>query len=90
MTMSEMELPIWCACGMENPAALRALNSMLARIPLEAPTGKLCPKCGKRVPVKAKDREREQRTMAGRGAAPTAYSSEVDRAFQTKPITHST
>ena len=66
MTMSEMELLIWRACGMENPAALRALNSMLARLPLEAPTGKLCPKCGKRVPVKAKDRERELRTMAGR------------------------
>jgi hypothetical protein len=66
MTMSEMELLIWQACGMENPAALRALNSMLARIPLEAPTGKLCPKCGMRVPVKAKDRERELRTMAGR------------------------
>jgi hypothetical protein len=40
MTMSAMELLIWRACGMENPAALRALNSMLARIPLEAPTGK--------------------------------------------------
>jgi hypothetical protein len=66
MTMSEMELLIWRRCGMENPAALRTLNSMLARIPLEAPTGKLCPKCGKRVPVKAKDRERELRTMAGR------------------------
>jgi hypothetical protein len=66
MTMFEMELLIWRACGMENPAALRALNSMLARIPLEAPTGKLCPKCGMRVPVKAKDRERELRTMAGR------------------------
>jgi hypothetical protein len=51
---------------MENPAALRALNSMLARIPLEAPTGKLCPKCSKRVPVKAQDRGRELRTMAGR------------------------
>lgn len=66
MTMSEMELCIWRAYGMENPAALRALNSMLARIPLEAPTGKQCPKCDKRVPVKAKDRERELRTMAGR------------------------
>ncbi len=66
MTMSQMELAIWDACGMENPAALRALSALLGRMPLEKPTGKLCPKCGKRVSVKAKDRERSLRTMAGR------------------------
>lgn len=66
MTMSQMELAIWEAHGMENPAALRALRALLDKIPLEKPTGKLCPKCGKRVPVKAKDRTRELRTMAGR------------------------
>jgi hypothetical protein len=65
MTMSQMELAVWEANGMENPAALRALNALLARIPLEAPTGKQCPKCNKRVPVKAKDRTRALRTMAG-------------------------
>jgi hypothetical protein len=66
MTMSQMELAVWEANGMENPAALRALSSLLARMPLEVPTGKRCPKCAKRIPVKAKDRDRELRTMAGR------------------------
>lgn len=65
MTMSQMELVVWKTRGMENPAALQALKAMLARLPLEKPTGKLCPKCGKRTPVKAKDRPRELRTMAG-------------------------
>jgi hypothetical protein len=65
MTMSQMELIIWKACGMENPAALRHLTALLERMPLEKPTGKLCPKCGKRTPVKVKDRERTLRTMAG-------------------------
>ena len=65
MTMSQMELVVWEANGMENPAALRALNALLARMPLEAPTGKRCPKCNKRVAVKAKDRTRSLRTMAG-------------------------
>jgi hypothetical protein len=72
-TMTETELLLWRACGMENPAALRALNSMLARIPLEAPSGTLCPTCGKRVPVKAKDRERELRTLAGHGTLTRNY-----------------
>ena len=65
MTMSEMELLVWEHYGMENPAALRALVELLSRMPLEATTGKLCPKCGKRIPVKAKDRERSLRSMAG-------------------------
>jgi len=65
MTMSQMELLVWEHYGMENPAALRALMGLLSRMPLEAPTGKLCPRCGKRTPVKAKDRERSLRSMAG-------------------------
>lgn len=65
MTMSQMELAVWEECGMESPASLRHLNALLARIPLEKPTAKLCPKCGKRTPVKAKDRARTLRTMAG-------------------------
>lgn len=65
MTMSQMELTVWEECGMESPAALRHLKALLARMPLERPTGKLCPKCGKRAPVKAKERERTLRTMAG-------------------------
>src|SRR5690242_11217901 len=65
MTMSQMELLAWEHHGMENPAALRALMALLSRMPLEAPSGKLCPKCGKRTPIKAKDRERSLRSMAG-------------------------
>jgi len=65
MTMSQMELAVWQTCGMESPAALSHLNALLDRMPLEKPTGKPCPKCGKRVPLKAKDRERTVRTMAG-------------------------
>ena len=66
MTMTQMELLIWKTCGMENPAALRHIDALLQQMPLEKPTGKPCPKCGKRTPVKAKDRERTLRTMAGR------------------------
>lgn len=65
MTMSEMELTAWDAHGMENPAALRALNALLSRVRPEKPTGKPCPKCGKRTPVKVANRERTLRTMAG-------------------------
>ena len=73
MTMSQMELLVWETCGMENPAALRHLGALLSRMPLEKPTGKLCPKCGKRAPVKAKDRERTLRTMAGSVALTRNY-----------------
>jgi hypothetical protein len=65
MTMSQMELATKRAHGMENPSALLALQTLLGRLPTEKPTGKLCPKCGKRAPVKASDRERALRTMAG-------------------------
>jgi Uncharacterised protein family (UPF0236) len=65
MTMSQMELLIWEHVGMESPAALRHLKVLLARLPMEKPTGKPCPKCGKRAGVKAKDRDRTLRTMAG-------------------------
>jgi hypothetical protein len=65
MTMSQIELLIWETCGMENPASLRHLTALLDRLSPEKPTGKLCPKCGKRVPVKVKDRQRTLRTMAG-------------------------
>jgi hypothetical protein len=65
MTMSEIELAVWKDVGMESPAALRHLKVLLTRMPLEKPTGKVCPKCGKRAPVRARDRERTIRTMAG-------------------------
>lgn len=63
MTMSEMELCIDDAFRGAN--ALAALRVFLSRMPIEAPTGKLCPTCGKRTPVKAKDRERTLRTLVG-------------------------
>jgi Uncharacterised protein family (UPF0236) len=65
MTMSQMELLVWKARGMENPAAARSLAALLARMKREQPTGKPCPKCGKRTPVKVRDRDRTLRTMAG-------------------------
>lgn len=65
MSLSEMELAVWAAYGMENAAALSALQALLSRRPLEKPTGKPCPRCGKRTPVKVKDRPRSLRTMAG-------------------------
>jgi len=65
MTMSQMELLIWEECGMENPAAARSMAALLARMRRESPTAKPCPKCGRRTPVKVRDRERTLRTMAG-------------------------
>lgn len=65
MTMSQMELLVWRARGMENPAALRLIRALLSRVKREAVSGKPCPKCRARTPVKARDRERTIRTMAG-------------------------
>lgn len=39
MTMSQKELAVWGANGIENPVALRALTALLGRLTLEAPTG---------------------------------------------------
>lgn len=64
MTMSQMELCIDEAFG-RGAYALEALKLFLSRMPLEAPTGKACPKCNKRRPVKAKDRDRTIRTLVG-------------------------
>jgi DNA-directed RNA polymerase subunit RPC12/RpoP len=77
MTMSQMELAVWEANGMENPSALGALNALLARMPLEAPTGKRCPKCNKRVAVKAKARTRLLPTMAGVRTPTLARANQV-------------
>jgi hypothetical protein len=65
MTMSQMELLVWRTCGMETAAALQHLQALLARGPKEKPTAKPCPKCGKRAPLKAKERERTVRSIAG-------------------------
>ena len=43
MTMSEMELAVRTAHGSENPTALRALEALLAAMPLETPTASSAP-----------------------------------------------
>jgi hypothetical protein len=62
MTMSDMEL---AAEKLKADAGEPALASMLARIKPERPTPKACPRCGKRTPVKARDRERTVRSLSG-------------------------
>jgi len=64
MTMSEMERCVDEHFG-AGIYAERALAALLSRRPLEKPTSRLCPKCGKRTKVKAKDRERTLRSLCG-------------------------
>jgi len=62
MTMSEMELSVEeLKVGTGEPS----IALMLSRMKPEKPTGKACPRCGKRVAVKARDRERTVRSLAG-------------------------
>jgi len=62
MTMSEMELSVEEATrGDREPS----IALMLSRMKPEKPTGKACPKCGKRIAVKARDRERTVKSLAG-------------------------
>jgi len=62
-TMSEMEL---AAEGlMKGDAGPPPIAAMLSRMKPEKPTAKACPKCGKRIPVKARDRERTVESLAG-------------------------
>ncbi len=62
MTMSEMELS---AEELKDEAGKPSLASMLSRMRPERPTAKACPRCGKRVPVKARDRERTVKSLSG-------------------------
>lgn len=62
MTLSEMELSTE---RLKRDAGEPGLASMLARLKPERPTAKACPWCGKRTPVKARDRERTVRTLSG-------------------------
>ena len=62
MTMSDMEVAVETWKTESDDAALAA---MLAKLKPEKPTAKLCPKCGKRVPVKARDRERTVKSLSG-------------------------
>ena len=62
MTMSEMELSVEAmARGHGKPSIAR----MLAQMKPEKPTAKACPRCGKRIPVKARDRERDVESLTG-------------------------
>jgi hypothetical protein len=62
MTMSEMELSVEEATrGDREPS----IALMLSRMKPEKPTAKACPRCGKRVPVKARDRERTVKSLSG-------------------------
>ncbi|HEY4882231.1 MAG TPA: UPF0236 family protein, partial [Myxococcales bacterium] len=62
MTMSEIELAVEKLKGDSGDPGIEAL---LRRMKPEKPTGKACPKCGKRIPVKARDRERTVRSLSG-------------------------
>jgi DNA-directed RNA polymerase subunit RPC12/RpoP len=62
MTMSDMELSVEeLKAGTGEPS----IALMLSRMKPEKPTAKACPKCGKRIAVKARDRERTVRSLAG-------------------------
>jgi hypothetical protein len=62
MTMSDMEIAVESWKTQSDDTALAA---MLRKLRPEKPTAKLCPKCGKRVPVKARDRERTVKSLSG-------------------------
>jgi len=64
MTMSQMELSVWRAFGTGEQAQV-ALAVLLGRLKDELPTAKPCPKCTKRVPVRAADRERTLTSLVG-------------------------
>lgn len=63
MTMSEMELA--AEEMVKRDAGPPPVAAMLSRMKPEKPTAKACPKCGKRTPVKARDRERTVKSLAG-------------------------
>src|SRR5574340_1119122 len=62
MTMSEMEI---AAEELKGDTGTPSVTLMLSRMKPEKATAKACPKCGKRVPVKAPDRERTVKSLAG-------------------------
>ena len=62
MTMTDIEL---AAEELKGEAGVPSVALMLSRMKPEKPTGKACPKCGKRVAVKARDRERTVKSLSG-------------------------
>jgi len=61
-TMTDVELAVQRLQHDEGPPCVAA---MLSRMKPEKPTAKACPRCGKRVQVRAKDRARTVRSLAG-------------------------
>ena len=62
MTMSEMELSVEEATRTDRAPSIA---QMLSRMKPEKPTAKACPRCGKRVAVKARERERTVKSLSG-------------------------
>jgi hypothetical protein len=62
MTMSEIELSVE---ELKGGTGEPSVALMLSRMKPEKPTAKACPKCGKRVAVKARDRERTVKSLSG-------------------------
>lgn len=62
MTMSEIELATEKLKADTGPPSVAL---MLSRMKPEKPTAKACPRCGKRTPIKARDRERTVRSLSG-------------------------
>ncbi len=62
MTMTEIELSVESMVRGHGEPSVRL---MLSRMKPEKPTAKACPTCGKRTPVKARDRERTVRSLSG-------------------------
>lgn len=64
MTLAEMELSVEGVFG-SGAHANPSIALMLSRMKPEKASAKACPKCGKRTPVKARDRERTVQSLAG-------------------------
>jgi len=62
MTMSDIEV---AAEKLKADTGPPSVALMLSRMKPEKPTAKACPRCGKRTPVKARDRERTVRSLSG-------------------------
>jgi hypothetical protein len=62
MTMSEIEQATEKLKADTGPPSVAL---MLSRMKPEKPTAKACPRCGKRTPIKARDRERTVRSLSG-------------------------
>ena len=62
MTLSDMEHAVE---DLKHQTGEPSIALMLSRMKPEKPTAKACPRCGKRTPVKVRDRERTVKSLAG-------------------------